>query len=119
MNTLQIFRWVSRILSLSLIILIILFLSEPANSPSLKEIFLLAFFPLGLVLGYILSYFKELLGSVIAITSLILFFIIGYYNGANYFSIMYFYLFLIPAFINIAIVLFENINKNKSKLILE
>ncbi len=74
-------RWVARILSLiSIGIVLLFFIGEGSISEFAKltigEWILILFFPIGLMIGLFVSWWKELIGGIIAVGSIILFNII-------------------------------------------
>ena len=74
---LNILKWTARILSLFCISLILLFAfgeGGTGNSPTLREIIGLLFFPTGVIAGMIVAFKKSALGAIISISSLLLFY---------------------------------------------
>lgn len=61
-------RWIARLLSLAVIAIIIAFLGE--GTPKPKEWLLIAFFPIGLLVGLVLSWWREIVGALVAIASM-------------------------------------------------
>lgn len=67
-------RWLARILSaLSIGILLMFAFGEP-GTPTAREWLLLAFFPIGLGAGLLIGWWRELLGGVITLASLAVFY---------------------------------------------
>jgi peptidoglycan/LPS O-acetylase OafA/YrhL len=67
-------RWVARGLSLLTILTIAMFAFGEPGTPTAKEWLLLAFFPIGLLLGLALAWWRELLGGIIAVGSILVFY---------------------------------------------
>ena len=78
-RTVIIIRWTSRIISIILVLFLILmfvgsfFDPKQSNTPSTHELISFVFFPVGLCVGLLLAWKRELLGGIIAIISMIAF----------------------------------------------
>ena len=79
-NWLQyLFRWTARILSLVSIAVLLLFLFGepfPAAKLSAREWTGLLFFPFGIMLGFVVAWWKEGVGAAITIVSLVAFYLV-------------------------------------------
>jgi hypothetical protein len=70
-------RWIARIWSIASIVLVLAFIiGEGINPSGLNEGLGLVFFPFGICLGMILAWWREGLGGVITIGSLLVFYVI-------------------------------------------
>ena len=81
------FRWLARVTALlSVWTIMLFFLAGPFNPARVRprEWVGLAFFPVGVVIGLILAWWKEVLGASIALASLAAFYLIyGWLMGSN------------------------------------
>lgn len=80
------FRWIARITSVLFIVIITLFLIGEGVSFSefsRKDLILFVFFPAGLVFGFLIAWWKEQSGGLVAIWSTILFYVFHFgFDGA-------------------------------------
>ena len=97
-------RWTARVLSVISVATLCMFLfGENGNGPTPKELLLLAFFPAGVMIGLVIAWWRELLGGIIALTSVGIFLVLlaslsdGGLRGTGYFL-----LFASPALLFIA-----------------
>jgi hypothetical protein len=68
---------IARLTSIAVIALLALFaFGEPSPWPTPSEWLMLAFFPIGIVFGLILAWWREVLGACVAIVSVLLFFVL-------------------------------------------
>ncbi len=76
-------RWLARGLSLVSLVLLALFAfgGHESMSPTPKEWLLLAFFPIGVALGMVLGWWRELLGGIITAIALAGFYAIELSSG--------------------------------------
>ena len=73
------FRWSARLLSIASTAMLLLFLFGESFEPSKiagREWLALIFFPLGIVVGFVVAWWKEGLGGAITIASLLIFYLI-------------------------------------------
>lgn len=91
-------RWLARLLSLASLVMLAMFAFGPLERarPTAGEWLLLAFFPIGVALGLIVAWWREILGGVISIASLAIFYAIMLANSGNVRG-PYFLLFSAPA----------------------
>ncbi len=80
-TTLSIVKWIARILSLIMVtILLMFFFGEGDFSQPIKltwqEIIAIIFFPIGVVSGMVVAWWREKLGAIIGISSLVLFYLL-------------------------------------------
>ncbi len=69
--------WIARLASIGVIALLALFaFGEPGPWPTPSEWAMLAFFPIGIVVGLILAWWREVLGACVAMGSLLVFFVL-------------------------------------------
>ncbi|MEY3023088.1 MAG: hypothetical protein RIS86_2286 [Planctomycetota bacterium] len=66
-------RWTGRAASLASLGLLALFATEESAAPSASEWLLLALFPIGVAIGTILAWWREILGGAVALASLVAF----------------------------------------------
>lgn len=87
------------IISIGIIITFIIGEGIDFSEISYNGIILFIFFPIGICIGMIYSWFKPRAGSFISIFSLMLFYFLEYYFKSEYPNGIYFLLFTIPAFL--------------------
>lgn len=77
-NFLFVLRWIARILSITSVAVLTLFLFGEGSfsSVTLKEGIGLVFFPFGLIIGLVLAWWKEFIGGAIAVGSILGFYVI-------------------------------------------
>lgn len=76
---LALFRWSARILSIASTAMLLMFLFGEPFEPSKiagRELLAMIFFPLGIVVGFVVAWWKEGLGGSITIASLLIFYLI-------------------------------------------
>ena len=96
------FRWTARLTSLlSIGIIALFFLAEPFDPARVqpREWVGLAFFPLGVVIGLVISWWKEGPGSAIALGSLAAFYMIYGWLMSSHINGVAFIVFASPAFL--------------------
>lgn len=71
---LLILRWFARIASLASIAMLAVFATSGGNFPSASEWLLIAFFPVGVVVGMIVAWWREIAGGIITLLSLAAFY---------------------------------------------
>lgn len=67
-------RWLARLLSAMSIGIILMFAFGEPGAPSAREWLMLAFFPIGMVVGLMVGWWRELMGGLITIGSLSVFY---------------------------------------------
>ncbi len=72
--TVTLVRWAARVSSLASIGLLIAFAMGPQPMPTAREWVLIAFFPIGVVVGMAVGWWRELLGGVVSLSSLACFY---------------------------------------------
>jgi hypothetical protein len=94
-------RWIARIYSLASMALIAMFATSGGAAPTAKELVALAFFPVGVVAGFLVAWWREGLGGAISVISLAIFYawmtLMGRFPGGPYFI-----LFSVPGFLFLA-----------------
>lgn len=85
----------------SITLLVLIFMGEPfrASEISRNEWIGLAFFPLGVVLGMVIAWWKEGVGSVLTVGSLIGFYVVYGYLLRNHIGGWWFIVFASPGFL--------------------
>lgn len=105
-NFKKVIRWSGRVLSILSIALLFMFFigetqwGEPFVPFTMREMVLLAFFPFGVVLGMVLSWWHQLegVGAAVSIVSLALFYLVDLLYTGTFPSGIFFLLFTLPAF---------------------
>ena len=72
--TATILRWTARLLSLGTLAIVLAF-AFGEGTPRAKEWLLLAFFPIGLIIGLAIAWWRELPGALIALASMAAFYL--------------------------------------------
>jgi hypothetical protein len=81
----QIIRWTARIWSIASLGLILLFvIGEGINPTMTREWVGLIFFPLGISIGMILAWWREALGGIITVGSLLIFYVIHFATAGGF-----------------------------------
>ena len=70
---LRVARWCARLASLASLAMLVLFATSGGAKPSAFEWLLLACFPIGVAIGMIVAWFREILGGSITLASLLAF----------------------------------------------
>ena len=85
----------------SVTLLILLFVGEPFRSDEISsnEWIGLAFFPLGVVIGMVIAWWKEGVGSVVTVASLVGFYLVYGYLLRNHTGGWWFIIFASPGFL--------------------
>lgn len=73
---LLVLRWIARIASIASIAMLALFATSGGNFPTAAQWLLIAFFPIGVAVGMIVAWWREILGGAITLISLIAFYAI-------------------------------------------
>ena len=95
-------EWLARLGSIaSVILLSMIFFNEDfrPSEISRNEWIGLAFFPLGVVLGMVIAWWKEAVGSIVSVGSLMGFYLVWGYLLRNHISGYWFVIFAFPAFL--------------------
>ncbi|HLP85075.1 MAG TPA: hypothetical protein VK157_12055 [Phycisphaerales bacterium] len=104
-NPVGLVRWAARITSVLAVGIIALFATSGGNTPTLAEWIAIAFFPVGLVIGLIVAWKREIPGAVIALASLVIFYAYMFATSSFRADMRYagnFALFAIPAVLFLA-----------------
>ena len=97
-----ILKWTARALSAASILLCLFILLGNGldfSKFTAKEGILIAFFPLGVVIGLMLAWWKELTGALLAIGSLVLFYVAHLFASDQWPEGTYFLIITLPAFV--------------------
>lgn len=89
-------RWLARITSVVSIGLLAMFATEPSGPPTGSELALMAFFPVGVVIGMMLGWWKEALGGLVTIASLAVFYVLFFIMAGKVSIGPYFAIFASP-----------------------
>lgn len=89
-------RWIARVLSLAVFGVIAAF-AFGEGTPKPKEWILLAFFPIGLLLGLALSWWREIPGAMLTIGAIVGFYITSYASSGKVPTGPYFLMLASPA----------------------
>jgi hypothetical protein len=95
-------RWAARVTSVGSVGLLGCFFFGEMGSPTPGEWVALAFFPGGLVVGQLLGWWRELLGGVVGLVSLGLFYLWFGVGAGGFPTGPYFALFAVPAVLFVA-----------------
>ena len=98
----ELVEWLARIASLASITLLILLFQAEALHPSqvaTKEWLALAFFPIGVMVGLLMAWWKEGLGVSVTLASLLAFYVVYGYLFRYHIAGWAFVLFASPAFL--------------------
>ena len=85
-RTQQIIRWAARLLGLGAVgvLFLVLFSNEELSRTTLQEWVLLACFPIGVAVGMVLGWWREGLGAIVAVISLLAFYVIHLAMGEGF-----------------------------------
>lgn len=98
-------RWSARITSAFALGIIAIFATSGGGAPTLAEWIAIAFFPVGLVIGLIVAWKREIPGAIIALASLAVFYVYMFATSSFRTDMRYvgnFALFAIPAVLFLA-----------------
>jgi hypothetical protein len=95
-------RWVARLSSIASIGLIIAFATADPKVPQPQEWLLLALFPIGVVVGMVVGWWRELAGGLIGTASLFAFYAAFLANGYSLNRGVWFGVFALPAMLFLA-----------------
>ncbi len=102
MKTNLIVLWTARISSIiSFLLLSTIFIGEGFNPTSINsiELLLFFFFPIFVIVGFMIAWRKELIGSIISLSGLAMFYLFHYISTGNFPRGFAFLVFTIPAFL--------------------
>lgn len=93
--------WSARILSLlsSALLLMFMFGPEEQLNPTLSEFIALLFFPIGLIIGFAISWFRVRIGAIVSLVSLTCFYAWMLISSGTFLGGQYFIGFASPAFL--------------------
>ncbi len=106
-GTLNIIRWLARLASLVSVGLIALFATSGSNPPSAFEWLLLAFFPLGVVVGMLIAWRREVVGGSISCISLTVFHVLMLVRDGHVPATPWFVIFTLPAIVLLVVGLLD------------
>lgn len=61
-----------------------------------EELIMMLFFPVGIIIGYVVSWFKKITGTIITVLSILVFYLIDYLISGTIPKGIYFIIFLVP-----------------------
>lgn len=99
---LSVFRWTARISSISCLgLLLLFFLGEgfPLRGASAQSLALAACFPVGVIIGTVIGWWRDLLGGIVAIGSLVGFYVLGRLFSSSFPHGFAFLAFAFPGFL--------------------
>jgi hypothetical protein len=102
MNAVVILRWIARIGSVASTLLLLLFATSGGGVPRPSEVVALAFFPVGVVLGFGIAWWREGTGGAVTVLSLAAFYAWMTVVGGRFPTGPYFLLFAAPGFLFLA-----------------
>jgi len=100
--SIRVLRWTARAASLVSLAFLAMFATSGGAAPSGYDWLLLAFFPVGVALGMIVAWRREILGGVIAASSLAAFHALLLLDGSRPAAGWWFLVFASPAFVLLA-----------------
>jgi hypothetical protein len=80
-------RWIARAWSIATILLVLAFIIGEGFNPKLfkpTELLGFIFFPIGICLGLVISWWKEGLGAIIVVASLVAFYIVNFITAGTF-----------------------------------
>lgn len=92
-------RWLARIATLASLGLLALFATSGGGWPSAFEGLLLAFFPVGVALGMVVGWWRETLGGVITLVSLVTFHALMFVRDGHIPATPWFAVFALPGIV--------------------
>lgn len=97
-------RWLARVWGLASILLLLAFMfgGHEQFRPTLNEALALLFFPGGVILGLVLAWWRDLVGGLVVVTSLALFYLLLFAWKGSVPLTPYFLLFAAPGFLHVA-----------------
>jgi len=95
----MVIRWLARLASVISLGLLALFATSDGNWPSAFEWVLLVFFPVGIALGMVVAWWREVLGGVITLISLITFYALIFVRDGHVPTTPWFALFALPGLV--------------------
>ena len=107
MKAFLILSWVARIGSVISLALLIAFVVGSGGFPTMTEDVALGFFPLGVAVGFIIAWRREVLGGAITVLSFVAFYLWMFVLDARLPHGPYFLLFSAPGFLFLALGLLE------------
>ena len=99
------FRWSARLLSIASTTLLLLFVlgGRETLDFTVRQLLAFVFFPVGIVVGFAVAWWKEGLGGGVSVVSLLIFFLIFVFLlGGNPARGLWFLVFAIPGFLFLA-----------------
>jgi hypothetical protein len=97
----SVLKWTARISSLASMALLAAFATSGGSMPTATEIVALGFFPVGVVIGFVVAWWREGLGGAITMVSLALFYLWMWFNARPLHG-PYFFLFSAPGLLFLA-----------------
>ncbi len=97
-------KWIAHALALASTAMLLFFMFGGSESlrPNLRELMLMLFFPVGVILGFALAWWREGLGGGVTVTSLIIFYLMMFVFSGRINLGPYFLLFSLPGFLHLA-----------------
>ena len=105
MRAASILKWLGRILSLVLIGFLVMMLTGEGmefGKLSTLEMILMAFFPVGGTVGFVISWWRELPGAVVTLAGLGGFYLVHLFGSDGWPRGPYFVIFAVPSFLFLA-----------------
>ncbi len=104
MNLNTVLRWVARVWSVVTFLFVLAFIVGGAESmrPTAAEAVALLFFPVGVIVGLAVAWWREGIGGAVAVCSLILFYAFTFARSGTLPGGPYFLLLAAPGFIHLA-----------------
>lgn len=107
LHPLVVLRWLARVATLASLAMLALFATSGGGWPSAFEWLLLAFFPLGVAVGMIVAWWREVLGGCITLASLVAFYVLMLVRDGHVPMTPWFAIFALPGLVLLGVGLLE------------
>lgn len=107
MNLYKTFKFIAMFFSIIVFIVLLLFIVGEKKNPgnlfdfSTREFIAFIFFPIGVMIGMIISWWRQLTGALVTIISFLIFYFVYYLMWGNLPGGVWFLVFISPAFLSL------------------
>jgi hypothetical protein len=110
-------RWIARVWGVASFLLLLAFFAGGAESmrPTSGQVVGLVFFPIAVMAGFVIAWWREGIGGLVTVAGLALFYLWMFYKDGRWPSGPYFLLFAAPGFVHLANALWEQSRKTAGK----